>query len=198
MPVPPLAIGDADSDTARGPRISDRMTIAQRRVLSLIAFAVVLGLDQSSKSIALALLQVQGGTIALPGPLDLTLVMNRSNAFGLVPFVAGVTPGVLVAVNAAAALFLLRLVWRGQQPLMSAGLAVIAAGAVGNAIDRVRFGAVVDFFDASKVGFPFVFNIADASINLGIALILLSILREALISRRISRGSAPRLESSLD
>ncbi|RZN33762.1 hypothetical protein CWO90_09125 [Bradyrhizobium sp. Leo121] len=47
---------------------------------------------------------------------------------------------------------------------------------MGNAVDRLRLGAVVDLFDASKLRFAWVFNVADVSIDLGIALILLAAL----------------------
>ena len=56
------------------------------------------------------------------------------------------------------------------------GFALIGAGAIGNAVDRLRLGAVVDLFDASKLRFAWVFNVADVSIDLGIALILLAAL----------------------
>ena len=63
-------------------------------------------------------------------------------------------------------------------------LALVIGGAVGNLIDRARFGAVVDFIDFSgpwfgmviggwKVGFPWIFNVADACISLGAAALLL-------------------------
>ena len=56
------------------------------------------------------------------------------------------------------------------------GLAFIIAGAIGNALDRIRFGAVIDFFNASKLGFVWVFNVADSSIDVGIGLVLLAAL----------------------
>ncbi|MGY3611140.1 MULTISPECIES: signal peptidase II [unclassified Bradyrhizobium] len=62
------------------------------------------------------------------------------------------------------------------------GFAFISAGALGNAIDRVRLGAVVDLFDASKLRFVWVFNVADVSIDLGIGLVLLAALVPALAS----------------
>ena len=75
----------------------------------------------------------------------------------------------------AVAAVLLRSALRQSTPTMNAvGFALIGAGAVGNAIDRLRLGAVVDLFDASKLRFPWVFNVADVSIDLGIALILLA------------------------
>jgi signal peptidase II len=52
--------------------------------------------------------------------------------------------------------------------------ALISAGAIGNALDRIRFGAVIDFFNASKLGFVWVFNVADCSIDVGIGLLLLA------------------------
>jgi signal peptidase II len=52
----------------------------------------------------------------------------------------------------------------------------VSAGALGNALDRFRLGAVVDLFDASKLQFVWVFNLADVSIDLGIGLILLDTL----------------------
>ena len=62
------------------------------RVIALLVVAVVLGLDQLSKQWALAALGEVGSTIVLPGPVDLTLVFNRSNAFGLVPVSGELTP----------------------------------------------------------------------------------------------------------
>lgn len=49
------------------------------------------------------------------------------------------------------------------------------AGAVGNALDRLFHGAVIDFLDATKLGFPWIFNLADAAIDVGVGLMLLSI-----------------------
>ncbi|MEA2788042.1 MAG: hypothetical protein QOG73_448, partial [Acetobacteraceae bacterium] len=55
------------------------------RVAALLLAVLVLGLDQLSKQAALYLLRDTGATLVLPGPVDLTLVFNRSNAFELVP-----------------------------------------------------------------------------------------------------------------
>ena len=60
---------------------------------------------------------------------------------------------------------------------MAWALAFIMGGALGNVIDRIRFGAVADFLDVSALGFfPWVFNIADAAINVGIGLLLIDML----------------------
>lgn len=167
------------------------MSFASLRGRSLTGFALLLVVDQASKAFALTRLHAPGDTIPLPGPVDLTLVMNRSNAFGMVPFVAGVTPWLLAAVNIAVALALVRLIWRGQRPLTSAAFAVIAAGALGNGVDRLRFASVVDFIDASELAFRWVFNLADASIDIGIAMILIGALREAMANRAGGKDLPP-------
>ena len=59
-------------------------------------------------------------------------------------------------------------------PLSAVALAFIIAGAVGNTLDRIRLGAVIDLFNASKLGFIWIFNVADVSIDIGLALLLLA------------------------
>jgi signal peptidase II len=122
-------------------------------VIALLVVAVVLGLDQLSKQWALAALGQVGSTIVLPGPVDLTLVFNRSNAFGLVPVSGELTRWGLAGLSLAVAAILARVVVRHSMSRVSTvGLALIA----------------------SKLGLVWVFNVADSSIDLGIGLLLLS------------------------
>ncbi|MEE4208341.1 MAG: signal peptidase II, partial [Parvularcula sp.] len=58
-------------------------------------------------------------------------------------------------------------------------------GALGNLIDRVLYGFVVDFLDFSGLGFPYIFNVADAAINIGVALLLIDSL---FLERREMKG----------
>ncbi|MBC7136816.1 MAG: signal peptidase II, partial [Oceanibaculum nanhaiense] len=77
----------------------------------------------------------------------------------------------LVAIIIAAGLF----VWlrRARNPLLAVALGLVIGGALGNVIDRVRFGAVVDFLDFHISGYHWpAFNIADAAISLGVVMIL--------------------------
>ena len=63
--------------------------------------------------------------------------------------------------------------WRTANPLLGLALGLVIGGAVGNVIDRVRFGAVVDFLDFHALGYHWpAFNVADAAINVGIAILL--------------------------
>jgi signal peptidase II len=110
------------------------------------------------------------GQIPLPGPLDLTMLWNRGMSYGLFQS-EGIMRWVLAAVMAgiAAGFFVWLLKAEGWRLKMA--LALVVGGAIGNLVDRVRFGAVVDFIDASDLMFPYVFNIADAAISVGAVLL---------------------------
>jgi signal peptidase II len=159
------------------------MGMASKRQSRLIGggvAALVLALDQVTKHVVLAALSVTGQRLRLPGPIDFTLVFNRSNAFGLVPVFGDVTRWGLAAFNIGVAAVVVWILWRSAHSrLVSAGLGCIAAAGLGNALDRLNVGAVIDFIDASKIGFPWVFNIADASLDVGIALLALGYLLQA-------------------
>lgn len=159
------------------------------RIIVLSGASAMVSLDQLTKHWALASLGAVGAWIELGGPINLTLVLNRSNAFGLIPAYGEFSRWALTALNLAVAAILLRFVVRkSTSTLNTFGLAFISAGALGNALDRLRLGAVVDLFDASKLGFVWVFNVADASIDLGIALILLAGPLSLPGSRKVEHG----------
>lgn len=153
------------------------------------AFAM-LCLDQLTKFWARLSLGAVGTTIKLAGPADLTLLLNRSNAFGLIPDYGEFSRWALIALGLAAAALLLGFALRRSTSIVNAlGFALISAGALGNAIDRVRLGAVVDLFDASKLRFVWVFNVADVSIDVGVGLILLAALVPALAPRKVEHAN---------
>lgn len=150
--------------------------MARRVTLSalLVAGLVVLA-DQLSKYWALTDLRSFGGHIALSGPVDITFNWNQSNAFGLTPVVTGATRWFLMTVNLVVAALLLRaVITKTLTPVTRFGFCLIMAGAFGNALDRLVHGAVVDFFDATKLGFPWIFNLADVAIDVGVGLVILS------------------------
>jgi signal peptidase II len=151
------------------------------KLSALIMALVAVAVDQSTKWWALAALRQAGGHLTLPGPVDLTLSFNESNAFGLTPVIGDATRWFLMSANLiVAAVILYVVVTKSVRSLTGFGLALIAAGAIGNALDRLLIGAVVDFLDATKIGFVWIFNVADASVDVGIGLLVLS----ALLSER--------------
>lgn len=142
--------------------------------------ALVITVDQMSKAWALGALKVEGASQALSPWLSATLVLNRSNAFGLVPVAGELSRWGLAAGNLAVAAGLAWWIWRAaRRPALTIGAGFLIGGALGNAIDRVRLGVVVDFLDLSRFGFGWVFNVADASVDAGIALLALGLLLRA-------------------
>lgn len=137
-------------------------------LLSLAALAV----DQLSKQLAGALLVPGERLPVLPPVLFLTYVENPGAAFGLL---AGHLW--LLIVLGAAAIFVLALyrkVLAEQKPPVKLGVALAAGGSMGNLIDRLRLGRVVDFVDISV--WP-IFNAADVFIVVGVALLVREVIR---------------------
>ena len=138
---------------------------------------VVVVLDQVSKLVALDRLVPGAPVPVVDGLVALTLVMNPGLAFGLL---AGVPAGwrwIVALLSLAALVVLVRVAVRVLPTgswLDHGTIGLIFGGAVGNLIDRARFGAVVDFVDVSYRGWHWpAFNVADAAITLGAALLIL-------------------------
>jgi signal peptidase II len=111
------------------------------------------------------------------GPLHLSMVWNAGVSFGFLRADHDVVRWLLVAFSVIVALLLAGWARRSERALSAAGLGLVMGGAIGNAIDRARFGAVVDFVDVTRLFFPWVFNIADSAITIGVVLLLLDSLR---------------------
>jgi len=148
----------------------------------LPAAALLLAADQASKWWILEVLDLperRNVPLLSAGPLglDLTMVWNRGVTFGLLSGDGPLNHLVLALLAAAIALFLLRWMTRAETPWVAVALGAVIGGAVGNVIDRLRFGAVVDFVDAHAWGWHwYVFNIADAGIVCGVGVLLVDAL----------------------
>ena len=134
--------------------------------------------DQASKYWILEVFQLPlRPSTHVAGPLSLTMVWNEGVSFGLLRAEQDLTRWALVVFSLAVAAFLAVWARKIEKPLLAIAVGLVMGGAVGNAIDRIRFGAVADFLDVSALGFfPWVFNIADAAINVGIGLLLIDML----------------------
>jgi signal peptidase II len=139
--------------------------------LGVAVAAAVFAADQASKAWVLYGLDLSHrGAVALLPVLDLVLVWNRGITFGLLndagTWNALLLGGAALAIVAA----LYRWLRRAERVLVAVALGAIAGGAIGNVLDRVRFGAVVDFIHAHAWGWSwYVFNVADAAIVCGVA-----------------------------
>lgn len=148
----------------------------------LILAATILVADQASKWAILELVDLdEVGQVKLlsagPFGFDLTMVWNRGVTFGMLAGDGAWTQAVLGLLALAIAAFLLRWMARAENRLTALALGAVVGGAVGNVIDRLRFGGVVDFLDAHAFGWHwYVFNVADAAIVLGVLALVLDAL----------------------
>ncbi|QIA26864.1 signal peptidase II [Thermaerobacter sp. PB12/4term] len=139
---------------------------------------LVLAADQATKAWVLARIAPWGTVPVLPGVVQWTYVQNRGAAFGLLQNQTLFFIVVAVVVIAAILYWLPRLPGRAGSARLALGLQL--GGAVGNLIDRLRWGYVVDFVDLEF--WPLhrwpVFNVADAAIVTGTALLVLWLLAD--------------------
>jgi signal peptidase II len=143
----------------------------------VVALAVVL-VDQIVKA---GVLSYSARPDVDPRPLtpflDLALRWNRGISFSLFARDSALGQIALVALTLAVTGLLALWLFRSRSVLPAVGLGLIIGGALGNAIDRVAHGAVVDYLDLHAFGRHFfVFNVADAAINIGVALLILDLL----------------------
>lgn len=144
-----------------------------------VAVLVVL-LDQVTKMMVLRMMPLFDSIVVIPGFFNLTHVHNPGGAFG---FLAqnGATWRHWLFLGAAffALGIILYLYHRTPKtlPWLAGSLAMIFGGAVGNLIDRIRFGEVVDFLDVYIAGYHWpTFNVADSAVSVGIGIFILHIL----------------------
>lgn len=104
---------------------------------------------------------------------DLVMVWNRGISYGLLQADSLLFTRMLTLFQLAAVTLLTWWLMRAERTFLGLGLGLVIGGALGNVIDRIRFGAVADFFHFHAGNFSFyVFNIADAAITLGVVVLL--------------------------
>ena len=141
--------------------------------LGLVIAAVVVAADQATKWWARAGLADAPGGIEVTGFFNLVPVWNRGVSFGMLGG-GTVPPWLLVLVTGAVAVALVVWLARVAEPWLGVAISLVIAGAVGNIVDRLAFGAVFDFLDFHLGGAHWpAFNLADAAITVGVAVLLI-------------------------
>ena len=145
--------------------------------LAILLATVVIAADQAVKAwilygLKLPLLVSQ----QVAGPFWLTMVWNPGVSFGLFQQHHDLVRWLFVAFSIVVAILLAYWVRKAERPLFALAVGLVIGGAVGNVVDRIRLGAVADFVDVSRLYFPWVFNVADSAISVGIGLLLLDML----------------------
>jgi signal peptidase II len=163
--------------------------IARRLSIGLPLAALTIFLDQLSKYLVLTQLpEAQEGRVAVLPFLDFVVTWNHGVSFSMG---TGTVYDRLIFAVLAVVVSLALVFWmaKGAKPLILVALGMIAGGAVGNCIDRVRLGAVEDFIYAhlGTLAFPAVFNVADSGICVGAALMVF----DSLFDRPLSHKNTP-------
>jgi signal peptidase II len=144
--------------------------------LALSALIVVA--DQLAKYAAVQFLAA-GKAVAVTPFFNLVLVYNSGAAFSILSDAAGWQRGFFIAIAVIASAWIVYLLRKyPRERLFALALALVLAGAVGNVIDRVLIGAVIDFLDFHALGYHWpAFNVADSAITCGAALLIWDALR---------------------
>lgn len=144
-------------------------------LIPAIAAVILIGLDQATKYMALVNLKPIGSMVVVDKFLDLTFVENRGVAFGMfsgqrwfILLLTGVITVVLVY-------YYMKLPKTREYKFVRMSMVLIFAGAIGNMIDRVYRGYVVDFFEFTFFQWP-VFNVADIYVVIGVLILAFLIL----------------------
>ena len=142
-------------------------------VLYVMLFAAMLALDIMTKLMVISRFPLGRTVPVIDGVIHFTYVRNTGAAFGMFAENTAVLAVLSVVILGAMAFALIKL--KPQDELIRLSVCMIAAGAVGNLIDRIRLGYVVDFIDLRIINFA-VFNLADCFVCIGAFLLIIYIL----------------------
>lgn len=139
----------------------------------LIPAGLVLAVDQITKAWVLASFHLHESR-PVTSFFNLVLVMNPGASFSFLAGAGGWQQWFFIALALAVSVWLIVLIRRhARERLMPAALSLVLGGALGNVMDRLRFGAVVDFLDFHLAGWHWpAFNVADSAISVGVILLL--------------------------
>lgn len=143
------------------------------QIQGVIVATGILVADLLTKMFFLDLMQRNPAGIEVTPFFNLVTVWNTGVSFGLFQEDSSSRSWILMAVSLVVMIWLLWWLWRAHSGLVAMALGMIIGGAVGNVIDRYRFGAVFDFLDFHAFGrhWP-AFNLADSAIVIGVLLLL--------------------------
>ncbi len=142
--------------------------------LGISIAVLVIAADQLSKWYILSVVMAPPRVIEMTSFFNLVLVGNRGVSFGMFSTDTPWAQPAFAAFATAVAVFMGFWLWRAENRYIALSLGLIIGGALGNAVDRLAHGAVIDFLDFHASGYHWpAFNIADAAITMGVIFILL-------------------------
>jgi len=148
--------------------------------MGFILAGLIIVLDQLTKHWILRVVDLDAGgpgsQIQIFDPwFNLTMVWNRGVSFGLFAAEGLLQRALLIGFSIGVSAFIAVWLSKAERALQAVAFGLIIGGALGNVIDRIAYGAVADFLDFSGLYFPYVFNIADAAITIGVIGLILDL-----------------------
>ena len=139
----------------------------------LVLAVVILVADQFTKYLVTENLTLHE-VVTITSFFNLVLVYNPGAAFSFLADQAGWQKALFITIGLAASVWIVHLLRKHpRETLFCTALSLVLAGALGNVIDRLQFGAVIDFLDFHAYGWHWpAFNVADAAISCGAALLI--------------------------
>ncbi|MBN2514799.1 MAG: lipoprotein signal peptidase [Deltaproteobacteria bacterium] len=157
-------------------------TVKKKYTLFFIPVGIILLLDQVTKIYVMSHMSLRDSIIVIDGFFNITYIRNPGAAFG---FLADSSPAFrsifFVAIAVMAIIMILYLIKKisDERLLLTLCLSLILGGAVGNLIDRVRFGEVIDFLDFYLFSYHWpAFNVADSAITVGAIILVLEMVKK--------------------
>jgi signal peptidase II len=167
----------------------------KKYILLGVTTGLILLLDQITKFYVDSSMRLHESIPVIQGLFSITHVRNPGAAFG---FLADASPLFrsifFVAVTVLAIILVVHYIWksRAEEPFLTFGLSLILSGAVGNLIDRVRLGEVIDFLDVYIGSYHWpAFNVADSAISVGAVILFIELTRRGGEKQSGSKGSQP-------
>ena len=161
--------------------------------------AVLVAVDQWSKWATTRFFDLPMSACAIADPrlthevspiADLSLLCNRGISWGMLQGDSSIKRWGLTLFAFVMTAVLISVLRQTEDRLSQVALSFVIAGAVGNAIDRLFFGAVTDMIDFSDIGFNYVFNVADSYITIGVIGIFLAVFLTHRREKAAARGSS--------
>lgn len=144
-------------------------------IAGIIIFCILTVIDQISKYAAVMCLKDQPPFIIIRNVFELQYLENRGAAFGIMQGQRGIFLIITIIILAAAIYIYAKLPLNRRFSILRCLIVLISAGAVGNMIDRIRQGYVVDFFYISAINFP-IFNVADIYVTCSAIALIITVL----------------------
>ena len=146
--------------------------------LSLIVAIVILIIDQLTKKIITATMNIGDSYEVIPHFLNITSHRNNGAAWGILSGKMGFFYIITLIILAVLIIFYIK--ETKYNAFMQVAISLLFAGALGNFIDRLFNGEVVDFIDTNIFGYDFpIFNIADSSLTIGVIFVIIALVKDA-------------------